>query len=156
MKRGDQLYEEYLEESGESTPAFRERIVNQYTEIVRKHLINPHQKIDQMNALNNLQSLQLDDSASSCSSAASSAQNTPNGTRRIKMKRIHVVIVTHGGWIQQFIKFVKEELNYEIACAENKGFPRCTGIYRLEISRIPTPVIDDYEWIGKIVGIHFR
>jgi hypothetical protein len=153
LKRGDRLFEEHLAENGESTPAFRERIVKQYTDIVRDHLIEPHDEITKFN-LAGLQT-QLDDSADS--SASGSDVGTPNGARKAKLKRFHVVIVTHGGWIKEFIKFVREELNYEIACGENKGFPRCTAIYRLEISKIDKPMFEnglDHLWIGKIVAMN--
>lgn len=160
-------------------PKFRERVIGQYTEVVQNHLLKPHDNLvaeqqqsgssEVQNLSNRVKEIMAEEETPSFSS--NSGTNSPSLTRKTphqpKMKRVNVVIVTHGGWIQQLMKFLREELKMELCCSDNVGFPRCTGIFRIEISKQYQPAgldssssqdygfpIVDFEWVGVITHVN--
>ncbi|KAJ3208688.1 hypothetical protein HK099_008674, partial [Clydaea vesicula] len=218
LKKADKSMEEYMETNGtgESNQNFFERTQNFYTEIVKKHLVEPHSEILKKNmqifennlklidnekvdktpndselksipierrtsreilsskcSLNSLLpgSIPSDDDLTAVGSKNNSCHlNIPQQQpqqkldslknlkkvlleKQIKMKETKILLMTHGGFIQNLLKFLKDELHFELKCEYSHGFPKCTGIYKFLITKIEKPNFD-YDWLGKIVLIN--
>ena len=127
LKRENMSYEEHLKSGGgEDKQKFKERVIEMYSQLVRNHLVDTHNELVRV-----------------------ASQENMNAPKVPKMKRKHILIVTHGGWITAFLKFIQEELRFNLECEPSKAFPRCTGVYQINISKDTTD--NDYEWQGRIV-----
>jgi len=85
---------------------------------------------------------------------ASNNNENGNTSRTRKFKTFRILIVTHGGFIKNLMKHLLEELNFQLNCEEQYGFPKNTGIYKFSIVNIKyadvNNSIKDYKWKGKI------
>ncbi|KAJ1554750.1 hypothetical protein HK096_001976, partial [Nowakowskiella sp. JEL0078] len=70
-------------------------------------------------------------------------------TLRPKMKPSKVLIVSHGGWIQELMSHLTQELGFTLLCDDQHGFPKNTGVYQFSIVKI-WKEDGDYEWEGRI------
>ncbi|TPX37762.1 hypothetical protein SeLEV6574_g07882 [Synchytrium endobioticum] len=66
-----------------------------------------------------------------------------------RIQPTHILIVTHGGWIQRLMYHLLDELQFNLETDYAAGFPKNTGIYRFVISQVFKPD-GDYEWEGKV------
>jgi hypothetical protein len=67
------------------------------------------------------------------------------------MPHIHILIVTHGGWIDFLMKQLIEDLNFEVAPSViQHGFPKPGSMYQFKIYKLISKDKDDYDWKGRI------
>lgn len=67
-----------------------------------------------------------------------------------RLKQNHVLLVTHGGPIQELMKHLINELGFVVQGPPPHGFPKNSGVSRFVISRINKPDGIDYDWEGRI------
>ncbi|KAJ3126377.1 hypothetical protein HK098_007575 [Nowakowskiella sp. JEL0407] len=70
-------------------------------------------------------------------------------TRRPKMQPTNVLLVTHGGWIQELFDHLLRELGFQLECEPSTGFPKNTGVFQFEIVKC-WKEDGDYEWEGRV------
>lgn len=76
---------------------------------------------------------------------------------------IHILIITHGGWIQQYLKYLITDLKFALDPLNfkndntqdfkpNLSFPRHTGLYKATIfrKRQDSKLDKTYEWKGVV------
>ncbi|KAJ3329989.1 hypothetical protein HDU76_006717 [Blyttiomyces sp. JEL0837] len=88
--------------------------------------------------------------ATNSTSSSTSAATNPAQThlKLKKLKRRHILIVTHGGWIHQLMDHLIQDLGFEIL-EHNRGFPKNTGLYQFQISKWFWRD-GDYDWMGTV------
>ncbi|KAJ3080358.1 hypothetical protein HK102_003113 [Quaeritorhiza haematococci] len=70
-----------------------------------------------------------------------------------RMRQFNVLVVTHGGWIQEFMRYLIDDLNFDIDGEPQLGFPKNSSVYRVAISKI-WKEDGDYEWEGRITTMN--
>lgn len=72
------------------------------------------------------------------------------------MNSIHIVLVTHGGPIQQLLDYLTRDLSFPVRVDAplHKGFPKNGSLYRIELSRDTSAEEEDPEWNGTIVTVN--
>ncbi|KAJ3179573.1 hypothetical protein HDU87_002779 [Geranomyces variabilis] len=92
-------------------------------------------------------------SASSTDSLAAAGANgnmsTRNPRNTPRMRKVNILLVTHGGWIQRLMEHLLEDLNFTPECELQHGFPKNTAAYKFTISKAYQPD-GDYEWEGRV------
>ncbi|TPX31143.1 hypothetical protein SmJEL517_g05462 [Synchytrium microbalum] len=83
-------------------------------------------------------------------SASTSALNTSRKPRHPRIQPTHILIVTHGGWINRIMDHILDELKFNLTTDYSNGFPKNTGLYRFVISQVFRPDGGDYEWEGTV------
>ncbi|KAI8925468.1 histidine phosphatase superfamily [Entophlyctis helioformis] len=69
--------------------------------------------------------------------------------RQPKIKQRHVLLVTHGGWIEQLMKYLVDDLKFSTYGKAKTGFPKNASVFQFMISK--NYMADgDYEWEGRI------
>ncbi|KAI9207204.1 histidine phosphatase superfamily [Polychytrium aggregatum] len=136
---------------GETKTEFYERVTNFYSDIINQHLIQPHAEM-----LESIQTLPEETSKlkeapfSDAASMASMGSLCSVRSGMPKLKQVHVLVVTHGGWIQAFSQHLLQELNFNFIPSDiHLGFPKNTGVYRFTIAKATKPD-GDYEWEGSV------
>ncbi|KAH6571931.1 hypothetical protein BASA50_006720 [Batrachochytrium salamandrivorans] len=66
-----------------------------------------------------------------------------------KIKQRHVLLVTHGGWIEQLMKHLIGDLHFTVEGRLEMGFPKTAAAYQFVISK-SYKANGDYEWEGSI------
>ncbi|KAI9327154.1 histidine phosphatase superfamily [Zopfochytrium polystomum] len=88
------------------------------------------------------------------SSAGFSGADLPSPTTQLsihacrRLRKQHILIVTHGGWIKKMTDHLLNDLEFDVK-KEVRGFPKNSAVYRFTISWMPTPAMNDYEWKGR-------
>ncbi|KAI8853918.1 histidine phosphatase superfamily [Chytridium lagenaria] len=78
----------------------------------------------------------------------SPARNQPS---LLKLKRVNLLIITHGGWIQRLLKHLVDELGFPTEGESHaRSFPKNTGVYRFSITKMMKRD-GDYEWSGSFL-----
>lgn len=166
LKKEDVHLDTHIEQKGgENKETFTNRVVGYYSELVEKHLVDPHSEL-----MKSLQSLAVADTQpvenikekeltpvavsnlkkpSLAGSNASLASSTDSLRLKPKLKTINILLVTHGGWIHTLTDHLTNELNFNLDTELHHGFPKNTGVYRFVISKIFTDD-GDYEWEGAV------
>ncbi|KAI8800459.1 histidine phosphatase superfamily [Cladochytrium replicatum] len=182
LKQEDITFEEHIAgHGGESSTAFEDRVVDFYTELVDLHLIRPHRdfisRIMPSPLTRNSSSapkesdfewipgqvmeppsptranLAMEFPPAYVPPTTFNPDQVPLKTRRPMMPTRNILIVTHGGWIQEILKHLIEELHFPAACEIQTGFPKTTGVFRFRIIKA-WKKDGDYEWEGKITGMN--
>ncbi|KAG5458522.1 MAG: hypothetical protein BJ554DRAFT_1233, partial [Olpidium bornovanus] len=76
-------------------------------------------------------------------------QQQPLQNHNLPVKITHVLVVTHGGAIQELLGHIVGELGFAVYGPPPTGFPKNSGISRFVISRVNKPD-GDYEWEGRL------
>ncbi|KAJ8323380.1 hypothetical protein BDV3_004220 [Batrachochytrium dendrobatidis] len=66
-----------------------------------------------------------------------------------KMKQRHILLVSHGGWIEQLFKYLLEDMKFTVEGKTDIGFPKNASMYQFRISKSHKPD-GDYEWEGSV------
>ena len=65
----------------------------------------------------------------------------------------HVVIISHGTWIQYLLGYLIEDLKFPVLCESISGYPKNTGIYRIQIQKVQVKE-NEFEWKGEITMLN--
>lgn len=184
LRQEDQTLDQHLSKTGEGTLAFRERVINFYTSLINRHVVNPHEEMMRTASQDMLNQGLTSTHVQRAGSAYISTDSMPGSVMDIdspptahsplsakpsihqmkkkanpsnsslnaqpKMKHVHVLLITHGGWINAFLRFVMDELKFRMQCDISHSFPRTSSMYRVEISKIWKKDGLDYEWEGRV------
>ncbi|KAI8799394.1 histidine phosphatase superfamily [Cladochytrium replicatum] len=183
LKQEDTTFEEHIAgHGGESSTAFEERVVDLYTELVDLHLIRPHREFisrimpSPLATRSNTSApkdsdfewipgqvmeppsptranLAMEFPTTYVPPTTFNPDQVPLKTRRPMMPARNILVVTHGGWIQEILKHLIEELHFPASCEIQTGFPKTTGVFRFRIIKA-WKKDGDYEWEGKITGMN--
>ncbi|KAI8587927.1 histidine phosphatase superfamily [Geranomyces variabilis] len=88
-------------------------------------------------------------STDSLSAGANGNTSTRNLRNTPRMRKVNILLVTHGGWIQRLMEHLLEDLNFTPDCELQHGFPKTTAAYKFTISKAYQPD-GDYEWEGRV------
>nr|KAJ3419514.1 hypothetical protein HK105_006853 [Polyrhizophydium stewartii] len=80
---------------------------------------------------------------------SNSSLNASLSARTPKLKQRHVLLVSHGGWIEQLMKHLLEDLKFKVYGRQEKSFPKNAAVYQFMIAKHYKPD-GDYEWEGFI------
>ncbi|KAI9101700.1 histidine phosphatase superfamily [Phlyctochytrium arcticum] len=162
LKEEDRSFDDHVADKGEGNKAFKDRVVDFYTDLIDYHLVQPHQQLLRAVSSDGLGPESAADSSPSRTKESSDAPSTttttgsatvsqkgPRPPKVPKMRQINVLLITHGGWIQRLMEHVLEDLNFQMDCDLLNGFPKNTAVYRFEINKVFKPD-EDYEWEGRI------
>ncbi|KAI9140856.1 histidine phosphatase superfamily [Paraphysoderma sedebokerense] len=139
----DLTYDDYLEKHCESTRDFDKRINNFYSDIVEKFLLGPD-RVPLSRSEENLL-VHFQNAIKSQANATTTHVSHPKRPSKIH----HILIVTHGGWIQRLMRHIIDELSFTLEDEHRLGFPKNTGLYKFVIAKV-FKSDGDYEWEGRV------
>ncbi|KAJ3114113.1 hypothetical protein HDU96_002534 [Phlyctochytrium bullatum] len=178
LKAEDQTLDQHLKQSGESSGAFEERVVGFYSDLIETYVVRPQREVMAKTPATGSLEVQLQREERRLSVITRSTAATPRGSlpsalptpsrqyppiplplkqdspaKDTKLKKVDVLIVTHGGWINQLIKHIVEELRFEVDAVESniRSFPKNTGVYKFSITKL-IKRSGDYEWEGRVTN----
>lgn len=66
--------------------------------------------------------------------------------------RRNILVITHGGVLQSLFTHFLNELDFEVWCEVQAGFPKHAALYQLQLQKVVygEPERDDWEWRGII------
>jgi broad specificity phosphatase PhoE len=112
----------FIDQDGESTESFLGRIQDFYSQLIKDSIV-PHLK------------------------------NSPTLTNNYEIESAdtrNILAITHGGWIDSLMRFLINDLNFELETGKNDRLAYKTSIYQFKIQKVILDNYDNYEWQGVI------
>eukprot|EP00842_Homolaphlyctis_polyrhiza_P003957 jgi/Hompol1/4562/HPOL_003703-RA len=87
----------------------------------------------------------------STSSISNPVQLPVSLKRQLQFKQRHILLVSHGGWIEQLMRHLIDDLKFQVHnnTQHHPGFPKSASVYQFMISK-NYKADGDYEWAGTI------
>lgn len=76
-------------------------------------------------------------------------QNSPKQMNQAENPK-HILVISHGGWIDCLMRYLINDLNFDLEIRQNDRFAYKSSIYQFKIQKIVSDILDDYEWQGVI------
>ncbi|KAI8999191.1 histidine phosphatase superfamily [Gaertneriomyces semiglobifer] len=138
LKEREMSFDEYVALKGESAPAFKKRVTDLYTDLIEECVVERY--------------IIPDEQAVSDGSKAASEKTTPSKRRKVPPP-LHVLVVTHGGFVQGLFHYLSQDLGFAIKCDIPMGFPKPTSLWQFSIHCMQDTDGED-TYVGRITHMN--